>query len=165
MIEVRIASVNADAVSGQPVLLLKPLESEPAGTDERLLPIWIGQPEASAIVLALQGVELPRPMTHDLLENLIEELSHVVLRVEVTRLDAGTYFAAIVLRGEENVIAIDARPSDAIALAVRASCPIFVAKEVWDQAAVIVQAVDDAEEELERFREFLDNVDPSDFTS
>ncbi len=165
MIEVRIASVNADATSGQPVLLLKPLDDEVDGDDNRLLPIWIGQPEASAIMLALQGVELPRPMTHDLLRNLVEELGFAVLRVEVTRLDSGTYYAAVLLRGEERTLAVDARPSDAVALAVRARCGIFVAEDVWNEAAVTVRAVEDAEEELERFREFLDHVDPSDFTS
>ncbi|PKQ38127.1 MAG: hypothetical protein CVT59_02560 [Actinobacteria bacterium HGW-Actinobacteria-1] len=165
MIEVRIASVNADATSGQPVLLLKPLEHEVDGQDARLLPIWIGQPEASAIMLGLQGIDLPRPMTHDLLRGLIDQLGYVVLRVEVTRLEGGTYFAAIIVRGEERVLAIDARPSDAVALAVRIPCAIFVAEDVWEAAAVTVRAVDDAEEELERFREFLDHVDPSDFTS
>lgn len=165
MIEVRIASVNADATSGQPVLLLKPLEDTIDSGDDRLLPIWIGQPEASAIMLALQGVDLPRPMTHDLLRDVIERVGYAVVRVEVTRLAEGTYYAAIVVRAEERTIAIDARPSDAIALAVRAPCGIFVADDVWNQAAVTVQAVDEAEEEVERFREFLDHVDPSDFTS
>lgn len=165
MIEVRIASVNADASSGQPVLLLKPLDSEVESSDSRLLPIWIGQPEASAIMLSLQGVDLPRPMTHDLLRDLIERLGYVVLRVEVTRLESGTYFAAIILRGEECTVAIDARPSDAVALAVRAPCAIYVAEDVWAEAAVAVHAIDEAEAEVERFRAFLDHVDPSDFTS
>ena len=165
MIEVRIASVNADATSGQPVLLLKPLEREVAGTDERLLPIWIGQPEASAIMLELQGIELPRPMTHDLLRDLIAQLGYDVVHVEVTSVEDGTYYASVLLSGDGRTLTVDARPSDAVALAVRARCPIFVAEDVWNEAAVSVKAVDEAEEELERFRDFLDHVDPSDFTS
>lgn len=163
MIEVRIASVNADATSGQPVLLLKPLDGQVDGDEERLLPIWIGQPEASAILFALQGVDLPRPMTHDLLYGAIELLGYQVAGVEVTRLEEGTYYAAVLLRGEDRMLAIDARPSDAVALAVRARCPIAVAEDVWNEAAVTVKAVSDADEEVERFREFLDQVDPSDF--
>lgn len=164
MIEVRIASLNADAGSGQPVILLKPRES--AGVDDdRLLPIWIGHAEATAILVALHGAEIPRPMTHDLLANLIETLGFVAERVEVTRLEEGTYFAAIVLRGEERTFAIDARPSDGIALAVRAGCPLFVANAVWEQGAVAVKSVDEEEEEVERFREFLNHVDPNDFMS
>ncbi len=164
VIEVRIASLNADAGSGQPVLLLKPLE-DPGTGDSRLLPIWIGHSEAMAILMALHGADMPRPMTHDLLANVIESLGFLAERVEVTRLEEGTYYAAIILRGEERTLAIDARPSDGIALAVRAGCPIFVAEEVWQQAAVGVTAVDDAEEEVERFRDFLNHVDPSDFMS
>jgi bifunctional DNase/RNase len=164
VIEVRIASLNADASSGQPVVLLKRLEDASAGED-RLLPIWIGQSEATAILMALHGAEMPRPMTHDLLANVVASLGFVVERVEVTRLDEGTYYAAIVLRGEERTLVIDARPSDGIALSVRASCPLFVADDVWEQAAVSVTTVGDAEEEVERFRDFLNHVDPSDFMS
>ncbi|KAF0207924.1 MAG: bifunctional nuclease family protein [Actinomycetota bacterium] len=164
MIEVRIASLNADANSGQPVLLLKPLD-EVDNRDDRLLPIWIGHAEATAILVALHGAEIPRPMTHDLLANLIEALGFVAERVEVTRLEEGTYFAAIVLRGEERTFVIDARPSDSLALAVRVGCPILVANDVWERGAVAVSSVDEEEEEVERFREFLNHVDPNDFMS
>jgi len=164
VIGVRIASLNADAGSGQPVVLLKPLEDARIG-EGRLLPIWIGQSEATAILMALHGAEMPRPMTHDLLADVIERLGFVTERVEITRLDEGTYYAAIMLRGDERTLAIDARPSDSIALAVRTGCPIFVAEDVWEQAAVNVTTVDDAEEEVERFRDFLDHIEPSDFMS
>lgn len=165
MIEVRIVSLNADATTGQPILLLQPVDVEPADASGRMLPIWIGHPEATAIILALQGEELPRPMTHDLLKNVIDLLGFVVTRVEVTRVEDGTYYAGIVLRGEERELIIDARPSDSIALALRVGCPVYVADDVFEQAAVKVQAVDETEQEVERFRDFLDHVDPSDFTS
>lgn len=163
MIRVDVVSVSADAVSGQPVVLLRPAEAD-AEDGMRVLPIWIGHPEATAILLALQGAELPRPMTHDLLLNVIETMGFLVSRVEVTRLDGGTYYAAVVLRGEDREVAIDARPSDSIALAVRVGCPIYVADEVLAEASVIIENVDE-EQEVEAFRAFLDRIDPSDFMS
>lgn len=161
MIHVRIASLSMDSVSNQPVILLRPVdEPEDAG---RLLPIWIGHPEATAILLALQGVEPPRPMTHDLLTGIVQATGFIVERVEITRLEEGTFFAALILRGEERTIAIDARPSDSIALAVRTGSPIFVAEDVLEAAAVAEERTVDEEAEVEQFREFLDHVDPSDF--
>ncbi|MGB4592882.1 MAG: bifunctional nuclease family protein [Coriobacteriia bacterium] len=165
MIEVRIVSLNADATTGQPIVLLQPVHIEPADPAGRMLPIWIGHPEATAIILALHGEELPRPMTHDLLKNVIELLGFYVSRVEVTRVEDGTYYAGIVLRGEERELVIDARPSDSMALALRVGCPVYVDDDVFEQAAVTVRAVDETEQEVERFRDFLDHVDPSDFTS
>jgi len=161
MIHVHIASLSMDSVSNQPVVLLRPVE-EPEG-EGRLLPIWIGHPEATAILLALQGVNPPRPMTHDLLTGVLEATGFIIERVEVTRLEEGTFYAALVLRGEERTVVIDARPSDSIALAVRAGCPIFVAEDVLDEAAVAEEKNVDEEAEVERFREFLDHVDPDDF--
>jgi len=161
MIHVLIASLSMDSVSNQPVILLRPVE-EPEG-EGRLLPIWIGHPEATAILLALQGVEPPRPMTHDLLAGVLEATGFIIERVEVTRLEEGTFYAALVLRGEERTVVIDARPSDSIALAVRTGCPIFVAEDVLDEAAVAEEQNVDEEAEVERFREFLDHVDPDDF--
>lgn len=169
MIRARIASLSVDSMSNQPVVILKPLE-EGAAPDERLVPIWIGQAEATAILLALQGAEPPRPMTHDLLRNVIEDLGFVVSRVEITRLEEGTFYAALVLRGEEREVMIDARPSDSIALAVRVNCPLFLAEQVLDEAGVIPEVAEEEEEiseedELQRFRQFLEDVDPSDFMS
>ncbi|MBU4555533.1 MAG: bifunctional nuclease family protein [Actinobacteria bacterium] len=161
MIHVRIASLSMDSVSNQPVILLRPVE-EPEG-EGRFLPIWIGHPEATSILLALQGVEPPRPMTHDLLAGVLQAVNYVVDRVEITRLEEGTFFAALVLRGDERTVTIDARPSDSIALAVRTGSPIFVAEEVLDAAAVEETSQIDEEAEVEQFREFLDHVDPSDF--
>ena len=161
MIHVLIASLSMDSESNQPVILLRPV-GEPEGAG-RLLPIWIGHPEATAILLALQGVDPPRPMTHDLLAGVLEATGFIVERVEVTRLEEGTFYAALVLRGEERTVVIDARPSDSIALAVRTGCPIFVAEDVLDEAAVAEEQNVDEEAEVERFREFLDHVDPDDF--
>jgi len=132
-----------------------------------VLPIWIGQPEATAILLAIEGVELPRPLAHDLLKDVIESLGAYIERIEITRVEEGTFFAALILRAEERTLAIDARPSDSIALAVRTGSPIFVSREVMDAAAVPDQPgeIVDEEAELQAFREFLDEVDPEDFQS
>ena len=105
MIEVRIVSVSADAGSGQPVVLLEAVAPSEGGdpvTAHRMIPIWIGHPEANAILLAAQGIELPRPMTHDLLRSVIETLGFFVERIEITRLEEGTFYAALILRGEED---------------------------------------------------------------
>lgn len=163
MIHVRIASLALDPRSNQPVIVLKPLE-EPEG-EGRLLPIWIGQPEATSILLALEGAELPRPLTHDLMRSLLETLGAYVERVEITRVEEGTFFAAIVIRAEERTLVVDARPSDSIALAIRMQAPIFVAETVLDEAAVPDETGSpiDEEAELEAFRAFLENVDPEDF--
>lgn len=165
MVPVRIASLSVDAVSNQPVIVLRPTEDEPG--EGRLVPIWIGHAEATAILLALQGMEPPRPMTHDLLKGVIDSMDVALARVEITRIQDGTFYAALVLRGEERTIAVDARPSDSIALAVRTHSPIFIAEEVIE-AAGIPEPIDggedvNEEEELERFREFLDEVNPEDF--
>jgi bifunctional DNase/RNase len=163
VIEVRIASLVVDPRSNQPVLILRPIEDEPGPS--RVLPIWIGQPEATAILLAIEGVELPRPLTHDLLKDVVESLGAYIERIEITRVEEGTFFAALILRAEERTIAVDARPSDSIALAVRTGAPVFVAADVMKSAAVPDDTSDvvDEEAELRAFREFLDHVDPEDF--
>jgi bifunctional DNase/RNase len=160
MVHVRIASLALDPRSNQPVVVLKPLDDEPG--HGRLLPIWIGHPEATAILLAVEGVETPRPMTHDLLCSILETLDAYVDRVEITRVEEGTFFAALVLRGEERTRIVDARPSDSIALAVRTGAPIYVAEEVLNAAAVSDEPLDE-DAEVEEFRRFLEHVDPEDF--
>ena len=164
MIQVRISSLAVDPRSNQPVIILRPLEEEPG--QNRVLPIWIGQPEATAILLALEDVELPRPLTHDLMKNVVETLGAYIERVEITRVQEGTFFAALILRAEERTLAIDARPSDSIALAVRTGAPVFVAEDVMESAAVSDSGDGsevDEEAELQAFREFLEHVDPEDF--
>ncbi len=157
MIEVRIHSLNVDADTNQPVIILRDAESG------KLLPIWIGHNEATAILLELQRVEPPRPLTHDLLFNAIRDMGFVLQRIEITRLEESTFYASLVLRGEEKTIAVDARPSDSIALAVRAHAPIFVAEDVIEEAGLIPDEEYDEEAEVERFRDFLENVNPQDF--
>jgi bifunctional DNase/RNase len=157
MLPVRIHSLGLDTTSNQPVVLLK----EEMGL--RILPIWIGQPEATAILIAIEGVAPPRPMTHDLLLAVLVASGLKLERVEITRLEEATFFAALVLRGAGGVMTVDSRPSDSIALAVRAGCPILVADEIMDQAGIVPD--DDAEQEVERFRDFLESVDPEDFVS
>ncbi|MDH4139405.1 MAG: bifunctional nuclease family protein [Coriobacteriia bacterium] len=163
MIPVRIASLSVDSVSNQPVIILRPVDDEPG--HGRLLPIWIGHPEATAILLALQGMEPPRPMTHDLLQDVIVSSGLDVARVEIVRLEEGTFFAELTLEDSARTVVVDARPSDSIALAIRTGSPIFVSEDVLDEAAVDEESavVGDAEEEIEQFRHFLESVDPSDF--
>jgi uncharacterized protein len=162
MIPVGIASLSVDSASNQPVIILRPVDETEA--EGRLVPIWIGQNEATAILLALQGIAPPRPMTHDLLKDMIEALGAEVTRVEITRIDGGTFYAIVVLSGPgDSSLELDARPSDSIALAVRTGAPIFISEQVLDEAAVVEVTEEDEEAQVERFREFLEGVDPEDF--
>ncbi len=164
MEQVRIASLAVDPRTDQPIIILKPLTETPGHA--RLLPIWIGHPEATAILLALEGVATPRPMTHDLLLGVIQTLNVEVDRVEITRVEEGTFFAEIYLSGGTGDLVVDARPSDSIALAIRAGAPIYVAEEVFELSAVPDESVAvDEESEVQAFRAFLDHVDPEDFSS
>jgi bifunctional DNase/RNase len=155
VIPVHIHSLGLDEQNNQPVLVLR----EDGGL--RVVPIWIGHPEAMAIMLAVQGVEPPRPLTHDLMMEIIAAAGYEVERVEITRVENGTFFATLVLKSPERTLSIDARPSDSLALAVRAGCPVLVAEEVMRTSGVIPEA--EAEEEVAAFRDFLDHVDPEDF--
>ncbi len=160
VVQVRIASLAIDPRTSQPVIILKPVEDQPNA--DRLLPIWIGHPEATAILLAIEGIETPRPMTHDLLVNSLQSLDAYLERVEITRVEEGTFFAALTLRGEERTRIVDARPSDSIALAVRTGAPIYVAEDVLESSAMTDVVVDE-DAEVEEFRRFLETVDPEDF--
>ncbi|HEV8354251.1 MAG TPA: bifunctional nuclease family protein, partial [bacterium] len=124
------------------------------------LPIWIGQAEATAIAMELQGVKPPRPMTHDLLRAVLTELTVNVVRVIVTDVKDSTYYAEVHLASNGTDLVVDSRPSDAIALALRAEAPIFVSDKVAQQAIVLKKPLD---EEMEEFRKFLEKVKPSDF--
>lgn len=151
MRELVVHGVRIEMPSGVPMLLLKELE----GT--RALPIWIGAAEAAAIANALEGVEPPRPMTHDLLTSVLDAFGHTLDEVRITALSEGTFYALLVIDSEE----ISARPSDAVALALRCGSPIYGAAELLDEVGV--EILPESDEEVEKFREFLDNVSPEDF--
>lgn len=138
--------------TNQPIVLLR----ERGG--ERYLPIWIGASEAAAIAFAQQGVTPPRPLTHDLLRDVITALGVILNEVQIVKLEDKVFFADLVF---SNGVRVSARTSDAIALALRTESPIRVEDEVIDEAGVIVS--DDENDEVERFREFLDTVSPEDF--
>lgn len=164
MVEVRLAALSVDSRTNQPVIVLRPL-TEPVGAG-RILPIWIGHPEATAIMLAIEDAEPPRPMTHDLFHHVLEALGAYVERVEITRVEDGTFYAALVVRTEDRTLAIDARPSDSIALAVRFGAPLFVSEQVMEDASVPYEDVEESIDEdaaIEEFRAFLESVDPSEF--
>jgi len=155
MIEMELTGVRVELPSNQPIVLLREREGE------RYLPIWIGAAEAAAIALSLQGVSTPRPMTHDLLKNILDEVAVDVRRVTVTELRDSTFYATIELGRSQDRFEVSSRPSDAIALAVRLSVPIFASEEVLEEAAILIPG--DEDEEVEKFREFLDNIAPEDF--
>lgn len=152
MRRVEVLGVRVEMPSNQPIVLLREVEGE------RYLPIWIGAAEATAIAYVQQGVVPPRPLTHDLLTDVIAALGRSLEEVHVTRLEDGVFYAELHL-GEGTVVS--ARPSDAIALALRASTTILVDEAVLDEAGVVIP--DTEEDEVERFREFLDQVTPEDF--
>lgn len=128
--------------------------------EERLLPIWIGPFEANAIALEMQGKAFPRPLTHDLLRTVIETLGYAVSQVSVTRLEGGTFYAELTLEGEGRALQIDARPSDALALALRTRADIFVAEAVLAENQILAKEVEDAE--LAKFRELLGGLGSAD---
>jgi uncharacterized protein len=133
MVQVRVLGVALDAAQ-QHIVLLKPLLDDPDAP--RVLPIWIGAQEATSIVIAVAGEQAPRPLSHDLMITLLDNLHAQVVRVEVTRIEEGTFYAELTLSTPSGARVIDARPSDAIALAVRAEAPLFVADEVLDDAGL-----------------------------
>jgi uncharacterized protein len=155
-----IYGVSFDMVGKQPIVLLK------TATGNRFLPIWIGHSEAAAILMKLQGAETPRPMTHDLLTEMVGELNGEIARITVTELKDNTFYALITVRAQQAEIEIDSRPSDALALAVRSNAPIFAADKVVDENGIeFDHDVEDTEEVVEKFKEFLDEVSPEDFAS
>jgi len=155
MKEMQVHGVNLDVMTNQPVVILKDSE------EKRFLPIWIGQFEATSILMELQGVKPTRPLTHDLLRTLCETLSMKVEKIVINDIQDGTFFARIFLKNKTKQFDLDARPSDAIALAVRVKAPIFAVDSVVDKASIISE--EGEEEEVERFKEFIESVNPEDF--
>jgi bifunctional DNase/RNase len=163
MIEMRIVGVRVEMPNQQPILML----AESSGA--RSLPILIGTGEATAIAMHLQGIRPPRPLTHDLLRDVITAVGRTLEQVRVVDFREGTFYGELAF---DNGVTVSARPSDAIALAVRCQVPVFVADAVLDEAGIVISEEEeeespaddaDAEDEVERFREFLDSVSPEDF--
>lgn len=185
-VRVRVAGVAVDG-SGQHVILLKPLADEE--DDGLILPIWIGEQEATSILVAIQGARAPRPLAHDLMRDMLESLDASIDAVEIVRIEDGTFFAEVVLSAPSGVRRLDARPSDAVALASRTDASIWVASAVLEEAGIpdTVTGDDDedegapqeapaaaaapaasvsgpdAEARVDEFKRFLDDVDPDDF--
>jgi hypothetical protein len=158
MVEMNIYGVSFDLVGKQPIVLLKTAEGN------KFLPIWIGHPEAAAILMKLQNASAPRPLTHDLLVNILGELEVEVVRVTVTELRDNTFHASITVAQNGNELEIDSRSSDAIAVAVRAHAPIFAADAVIEESAIEFEGEEVNEEEIiDEFKTFLDKVSAEDF--
>jgi uncharacterized protein len=161
MHEMLIYGVSFDLVGKQPIVLLKTADGN------RFLPIWIGHPEAAAILMKLQSQAPPRPMTHDLLSDMLEQLGAQVVRITVTELRENTFYAQITVTQDGTEIEVDSRPSDAIALAIRAEAPIFAADRVIEESAIEFEGDEVTEEQLEeevaKFKNFLEDVTPDQF--
>ena len=170
MVEMHLAAVRVELPTNNPVVLLQEVEGS-----RRTLPIFIGAPEATAIAFALQGVTPPRPMTHDLMRDVLVALGATLERIVVTELRmgddgrSGTYYAELHLRlGTESRI-VSSRPSDAIALAARMGTPIFAEDDLLDEAGIVIDAEDEddtpPDELVTQFRQFIEGIRPEDFSS
>ena len=163
MHEMVIYGVSFDLVGKQPIVLLKTADGN------KFLPIWIGHPEAAAILMKLQGAATPRPLTHDLVTDMLSQLDAQVTRITVTELKENTFYASITVQQDGSEIEIDSRPSDAIALAVRAEAPIFAAEEVIEESAIEFEGEgeevneEEVQEIVSEFKQFLENVTPDEF--
>ena len=155
MVEIKVKAVLFDVSSNAPVVILTDVEGK------RILPIWIGHYEANAIEMELEGIKAPRPMTHDLFKNIIDNIGGKVKKVSVCDLHSNTFYAVITISVNKKTIEIDARPSDAIAIALRAKAPIYAVD--WLLKEVSLFEKEATEDEKERFRKFLDNIKPDDF--
>jgi bifunctional DNase/RNase len=155
MIEVKVAGVLFDNQNNSPVMLLKETEGN------KILPIFIGPVEATAIAYAMENVKLVRPMTVDLLKLVIDGLKAKVKRVIVSALKNDTYFAEVIIENDGRILSIDARPSDSVGLAVRAKAPIYVADEVMTAAGIVMTEED--ESRLSELRDSLRNIPPEEF--
>lgn len=158
--QMSIYGINLDLFNSSPIVILK-VEDE-----NRYLPIWIGQPEARSILMKLQNQQFSRPLTHDLAVNLVAELGGTLDRITVTALRESTFFATLRLSIDGRTVEVDSRPSDAIAIAVRAGAPIFAANEVIEEAAVVFEeAIEDTPEDevVDKFKDWMNRVSPDDF--
>ncbi len=155
LIKMSLEGVRIELPSQKPIILLKEEDGN------RYLPIWIGPFEASAIVLEMSNIQTPRPMTHDLIINIIKNLKIKIVNIEISNLKNNTFYAIINMINQENrLLKIDSRPSDALATAVRSNCDIFVEENVLSSGGLVIQSID---EEVKKFTDFLDHIDPEDF--
>jgi bifunctional DNase/RNase len=160
MIELQLVGVRVELPTNQPIVLLKEREGE------RYLPIWIGAVEATAIALGMQSIETARPLTHDLMRDLLTGLGVTVQRIVITELREGTFYAEIQMSANGDSLTVSSRPSDALALAVRMNLSIFANEVVLEEASIAVKdepGEEDVQKEVAKFREFLEQVSPEDF--
>lgn len=157
MIEMKVMGIAIDTASGSPIIVLNDKDNRKA------LPIWIGSAEASAIIRKIENIKVIRPMTHDLIIDVIQQTGYRVDRVEINDVEKETYFSTIYLTNDEgNEITIDSRPSDAIAVAIRVDAPIYVSAKVLADGSVSCDSEKD-EAESQEFRNFIQSIKPSDF--
>ena len=170
MREMTLYGVSFEPIGKQPIVLLKTVD------EDRFLPIWIGHAEAAAILMKLQGASPPRPMTHDLLADVVSELKGEIVKITVTELRDNTFFARITIVQDGQELEIDSRPSDAIALAVRCDAQIYATEDVVEESSIEFQASDDeqagivtasslADLDPEEFRQFIETVTPEEFAT
>jgi hypothetical protein len=158
-VEVVVHGLTMDPKNNNPVILLKQKDGQ------KVMPIWIGLFEANSIAMSLGEVDVPRPMTHDLLKSVLEQSGLNVERVAVTELKDNTFYATIFLRSNDSQIQVDSRPSDAIALAVRSQCPIFIMDSIFTQSSIDLDSIEITREDTkEKWSEILENLDPEDFS-
>lgn len=166
MIEVELVGVSVEVASNTPIVMLQELSGS-----SRSLSIFIGGPEATAIAFALEGVQAPRPLTHDLFKDVLDAIDVEIHHVVVSELRDATFFAELHLTNGADSWVVSSRPSDALALAARVECPIYVDESVMNEAGVIdggdeaETSDDNPEEVVEEFRQFIDTVNPEDFAS
>lgn len=169
MVQVRVLGIALDS-EGEHIILLKPVAEAPAVG--RVLPIAVGEQEATSTLIALSGEIPPRPQSHDLMKTLLDTVGARVERVDVTRIEEGTFYAEITLGIAAGSLVLDARPSDSVALALRAEAPLYVADDVLEAEGIPAAMVEDARDEeelpdgeqtLDEFKDFLEHVDPEDF--
>ena len=161
MVEMELVGIRVEMPSSSPIALLREVNGE-----GRVLPIFIGAPEATAIAFALEEVVTPRPMTHDLMRTVLDDLGVSLEKITVTALHEGVFHAELELNGRDGVHTISSRPSDALALAARTGSPIYADESVLEEAGYLEETeADEGEEEevVEQFKEFIDSVDPEDF--
>jgi bifunctional DNase/RNase len=158
LIPMEVIGVRVEMPSNQPIVLLKEINGS------RFLPIWVGAVEATAIAFAQQGVEPPRPLTHDLMNNVIELLDATLTAVHITEIKDGVFYATMLLRGSDGgQLTLSARPSDAIAVAIRSHSNILATQELLDEIGIEIPQGEGENQEVEKFREFLDQINPEDF--